>query len=144
MLRLVRRRLARQDRGETLIEILVSIAIMGICILSIGSMMVLSIKISAVHRAQATAGQFLHNYAESIQSAYQPCTNSVSPDYAATLVAPAHFNPPTATVKYWNGAAFGSTTCPANDPGLQQVTLRLTSTDNSVSETLVTVVGQLS
>lgn len=143
MLRLVRRRLTRSDTGETLIEIVMSIAIMGICILSIGSMMVLSVKISAVHRAQATASQFLHNYAESIQSAYQACTSSTTPDYVSSLVPPANFNPPTAVVKYWDGSAFGSS-CPASDSGVQQVTLTLTSKDRTVSESLVTVVGKLS
>lgn len=142
----LKRRLSREDDGETLVEIVMSIAIMGICILAIGSMMVLSIKISAIHRAQATANAFLHNYAESIQSTYHPCNGcSTPPDYVSSLAHPDNFQQPTEAVEYWDQSAGAFTsTVPVNDPGLQQVTLTLKSTDGSVSESLVTIVGTLS
>lgn len=139
------RRLHRDDLGETLLELVVTIAILGVCVVGIGAGIALSIKISAIHRNQATADAFLHNYAETLQNSYAPCTGGVAPNYVsiATLAAPSGFTAPTATVKFWNPggapASFDSSACPATDPGLQQVTLRLNSTDGFTAESLVVI-----
>jgi type II secretory pathway pseudopilin PulG len=135
---------ARDDAGESLLELVVAIAIVGVCVVAIGAGMVLSIKISSIHRAQATADAFLHNYAETLQGQYSPCTAGSSPNYAAALAAPATdgLTAPTATVTYWNSASnsWGGSACPAaGDPGLQRVALSLRSADGFVSESLVVV-----
>ena len=133
------------DRGETLLELVITIAILGVCVVGIGAGIALSIKISSIHRDQATADAFLHNYAETLQNSYTACSGGVAPNYVsvASLAAPSGFSTPTATVKFWNAsgspAAFNSSTCPATDPGLQQVTLGLDSTDGFTSETLVVI-----
>jgi hypothetical protein len=136
------RRLAKRaagDAGETLLELIVAITILGVCVVAIGSGIVLSVKVSSIHRGQATAQAFLHNYAEALQTAYVPCNSCASsPNYVASLPAPTGFNAPTASVKYWNGTAFTATP-PATDPGLQRGALTLTSKDGFVDESLVVV-----
>lgn len=128
----------RDDRGETLLELIVSITILGVCVVAIGAGIALSIKLSAIHRAQATADAFLHNYAESLQNSYTACAGGTPPNYAASLAQPSGFNPPTASVMSWNGTRFVPG-CLASDPGLQEVTLRLDSADGFVSESVTTV-----
>ncbi|HEY3716594.1 MAG TPA: type II secretion system protein [Jatrophihabitantaceae bacterium] len=134
------------DSGETLLELIVSIAILGVCVVAIGAGIALSVKTSAIHRDQTNASAFLHNFAESIQSSYTSCAGATPPNYATALAPPSGFNPPTAAVRFWDAAAaqFSSATCPGTDPGLQQVTLTLTSTNGYVSESLVTVVRKMS
>ena len=133
------------DRGETLLELVITIAILGVCVVGIGAGIALSIKISSIHRDQATADAFLHNYAETLQNSYTACTGGVAPNYVSigSLAAPSGFKTPTAAVKFWNAAAspasFSTASCPASDPGLQQVTLGLDSTDGFTSETLVVI-----
>jgi type II secretory pathway pseudopilin PulG len=138
-----RRRRVDAERGETLLELVVSIAILGVCVIAIGSGVAMSVRLSAIHRNQATASAFLHNYAETVQSSYQACSGATPPDYVSGLPVPTGFDPPTASVNYWDSTAvqFGTDgACPSADPGLEQVTLYLQTTDQSVTESLVVVV----
>lgn len=132
------------EQGETLLELVVSIAILGVCVVAIGSAIAISVLMSRVHRAQSVASEFLHNYAEAVQSAYTACSGGTPPNYVtvASLAAPTGFSTPTASVKFWNPAAssFTTTSCPGTDPGLQQVTFTLSSADGTVSESVVTIV----
>lgn len=136
-----RRRALRSDEGETLLELLISIVILGVCVVAIGSSIALSILMSDVHRKQSVASEFLHNYAETIQaSTYQPCTGPI--DYTSSLPVPPNGGPWTITqknIQYWNGSSFQAT-CPGSDKGLQQVTLELQSHDNTVDERLDVIV----
>jgi Tfp pilus assembly protein PilV len=133
-------RRADADRGETLLELIMAIMILGVSVVAIGSGIALSITISAVHRNQATAQDSLRNYAETLQSSYVACTANSTPKYTASLVAPPAFAAPIVVVDYWIPATAMFTTnqaCPAGgDTGLQQVTLTLASTSGKVSESL--------
>jgi type II secretory pathway pseudopilin PulG len=146
----LRRRVARDD-GESLIELTVAIMILGVVVVAIGACIAFTVKASGVHRNQALADQYLHNYAEQLQSDYKPCTGNpgtTATSYINDLVTspigtPSSFASPTASIAFWNStsAKFAtSATCPANDPLLQQLTLNLTSTDGHVNESLVVVV----
>ena len=131
------------EGGETLLELVVAITILGVCVVAVGAGVVMSVRISTIHRDQATADATLHNYAETVVGSYQACAPTGPPNYPASLslAAPAGFIAPTANVRYWNAATSTFTdTCPSADPGLQQVTLNLTSNDRLVSESLVVVV----
>jgi type II secretory pathway pseudopilin PulG len=139
------RRLDRDDAGESLLELVVTIAIVGVCVVAIGAGMALSIKMSSIHRAQSTADAFLHNYAETLQGQYTACTAGSVPNYAAGLAPPSTdgLNAPTATVTYWNATTLSwgtGTSCPGTgDPGLQRVALSVASADGFVSESLVVI-----
>jgi Tfp pilus assembly protein PilV len=142
------RAIKRNDSGESLIEILVALTILAVCLVSIASGIVLSITMSVVHRNQATAQDYLHNYAETLQSAvYTPCTSSTPatyPSVASAVGAPTGFPAPTVTVDYWVVSSASFTTnhaCPtAGDSGLQQVTFTLTSNDDLVKESIIATI----
>ena len=148
----VRRRLSRDD-GESLIELTMAIMILGVVVVAIGACIAFTVKASGIHRNQALADQYLHNYAEALQSNYKPCSGTpaaTASAYINDLVSspigsPSSFGAPAASIAFWNNtsAKFGtSATCPASDPGLQQLTLNLTSTDGHVNESLVVVVRE--
>jgi type II secretory pathway pseudopilin PulG len=56
------------DRGETLIELIVALAIMGITVVAIVSGIATGIVMSDIHRKQATAGAVVRQYAEAIEN----------------------------------------------------------------------------
>jgi type II secretory pathway pseudopilin PulG len=133
------RRRGGGDQGETLLELIMAIAILGLCVVAIGSGIAMTITISVVHRKQATAQSALRNYAELLPQSYAKCATSQT--YASLLPVPSGFPAPTVVVNYWMPAAASFTTnqtCPVGgDTGLQQVALTLTSTTGHVSESLV-------
>jgi type II secretory pathway pseudopilin PulG len=138
-----RRRRIDADRGDTLLELIVAIAILGVCVVAIGAGITVSIKMSAIHRNQATASAFLHNYAETLQSSYPVCSGSMASDYASLVTAPSGFNLQTPTIKFWDPTSakfLAVDTCPSPDSVLRQVGLTLVSQDTRVSESLVFVV----
>jgi type II secretory pathway pseudopilin PulG len=141
-----RRHRVEGERGESLLELIIAITILGVCVVAVASGIAVSIKVSAIHRDQATASAFLHNYAETLQGAYQDCATAGAYNTASLLPPPTSggFNSPQVVVTYWNGSTFSAsgTTCSdatPKDPGLQQVTLTLSTTNLQVSESLVVV-----
>jgi len=138
-----RSRPSSNDMGETLLEVLIAVTIMGILVVAVVGGVATSILMSDVHRKETTAGAYVRNYAETLHRSYALCIAGTAPNYASILAAqPSGFNPPTATVKFWNGESFSSSNCPVTDLGLQQITLTLASTDLRASESLVVVVRQ--
>jgi Tfp pilus assembly protein PilE len=136
-----RRHREDSERGETLLELIMAITILGVCVVAIGSGIAVSITISAIHRNQATAQDSLHNYAETLQNLYTPCTATSTPNYTRSLIVPPGFSTPTVVVDYWvptNGAFTTNQTCPTSgDSGLQQVKLTLVTTAGTTSQSLV-------
>ena len=151
-------RTGSNSTGETLIELIIAVAIMGITVVAIVGGIATSILMSDIHRKQTTAGAYVRSYAEAVQT-YVAAGNfdaTTSPDYgASTVLTPntwAQFtapntgiNSPDVSVRCWddaqqkfpeppagNGCTAGST--------LQQVTLNVSSTDSRASESLVVVV----
>jgi type II secretory pathway pseudopilin PulG len=137
----------RDEQGETLLELVVAIVVLGTCVVAIGAGITVSIKISDIHRKQAIAQEFLHNYAEAVQNSYSDCTGGSPPSYISSLPAPNNGGSWTIlqpSFQHWNGTSFVSG-CPANTPadpnlGLQQVTLELKSRDGFVDESLAVVI----
>jgi Tfp pilus assembly protein PilV len=136
----------QSERGETLLELLISITILGVSVVAIAASIGLSVRISDIHRKQATASAYARSYGESIEntvatSAWQGC--SATP---ATYQSPAGFVLPVgggyaatvAQVAYWNGTTFG-TTC-ASDKGLQRLKLTVASIDDRASEQLYVII----
>jgi type II secretory pathway pseudopilin PulG len=134
------------DGGETLIELVVAVSIMGVALVAVMAGLGTSVVVSDIHRKQATAGAVLRNYAEAINATVadggyvDDCALSPAHAYAS----PAGFTPPSGysasvvpgSMRYWNGSDW-QPTCPAADTGLQQLTIQVASADDRATETLV-------
>jgi type II secretory pathway pseudopilin PulG len=136
--------LTADDRGETLVELLITIVIMGITVVAIVGALMTSIQMSDVHRKQATAGADARSYAEKVDnyaagSGYTPCAGPSA--YSPSTVgfsASSGFTASIASVKYWSGTTWAPS-C-GSDSGLQQVTVQVASADARATETSVVVV----
>jgi Tfp pilus assembly protein PilV len=125
------------DRGETLLELLVAVTIMGIAVVAIVAGIGTSILLSDVHRKQATAGWAARDYAEAITHAgFHSCANPAYYQTAAGYTAPSGYDATVLSVTNWTGTSWGATCAGAV---LQQVTVQVASHDGRVSERLVFV-----
>jgi Tfp pilus assembly protein PilV len=128
----------RDERGETLLELLVAITLLSVCALAIGGGIALTVRVSGLHRAQSTAGAYMHNYAEAVQAAASSSWSACASTYSVSgFSTPTGYNASVVDVKYWNGSTFQST-CPVTDAGLQQVTVQVTG--DGAREQLVVMV----
>ncbi|MFL6161824.1 MAG: prepilin-type N-terminal cleavage/methylation domain-containing protein [Jatrophihabitantaceae bacterium] len=135
--------MSSDDRGETLIELLVALTILGIALVAVVGAFGASITMSDIHRKQATAGAGVRNYAEQVESyiagtGYSACAAPSA--YAAATVgyaAPTGYTAAPVAIRYWTGSAW-SAGC-ASDTGLQQLTIAVNSSDTRASEQLVVV-----
>jgi Tfp pilus assembly protein PilV len=126
------------ERGESLIELLVALLIMGTAVVAVVGGLGTAIILTDVHRKQAAVEAHLKIFAANLESAvaasptqYVNCATPVSyPDY--TPGAP--YDADVTQVLYWNGSSFG-TSCAAGDTGVQLVRLRVWSTDGRADET---------
>lgn len=134
------RRLLAGDAGLTLVELLLTISIMGIAFLAILGGMGTSILTSDIHRKQATGQTLLTSFAEAVkEAAYVDCAQAS--DYQSSFTAPAGYGATVTAVAYWlpppspqAPPGFGAT-CPP-DTRLQQVSLEIRSTDGRATETV--------
>jgi type II secretory pathway pseudopilin PulG len=135
----------QRDRGETLVELLVTLSIMGIAVVALVGGVAASIRMSDIHRRQATAGAFVREYAEALETsvAAHPSGYDLVCTGSTTYQSPAIFTPSDANynaavngVLYWNGTTFVSACTPGSDPGVQRVSLQVSSTDGRAVEKL--------
>lgn len=141
-----RRTLQRNERGETLIELVVAIAILGIAAVAIIGALMMSIRSSVVHRNDASGDAYVRSFAEAIQTYVdanniQPCATAAS-TYRSVPVTdlPAGYSKAVA-VQSWNGSAWGG--CTAD--GIQRLDLTVTTTgdvEHKADETLTVVLRQ--
>lgn len=128
------------ESGLTLIELLITVLILGLAIVAILGGMVTMLSTSGLHRRQADVGSVVENAAEAVKSAaYASCATSyVTPASSQGDVNQALAGTGSLHIRYWNGTAFVST-CPTPDQGLQMVPVTATSTDGSVTQTIYVV-----
>ena len=139
-----RLRAAREDAGETLLELLVAITILGVVVVAVGSGVALGVRVSGIHRSQSTSGAYVRSYAEAIDQsvAISPWTGCSAT--AATYQSPAGFTLPTgytatvSSIGYWDGTAF-SASC-SSDTGLQRLVLSVAAGDGAATEQLALVI----
>jgi prepilin-type N-terminal cleavage/methylation domain-containing protein len=146
------------ERGDTLLEVLLAVAILGIAGTAIMTGFGTSIAMSDVHRKLTSGAADSRNYGELLvkavdgqPSAYQACVDPISGvttpsatilnGYRSTVTFTPSANNTIAltAIGYWNGTSFVAT-CPAVDKGLQRVTVAVTSTDNRAGSTVQVVI----
>lgn len=137
----------RDDRGETLIELVVAIAILGIAAVAILGGLMVSAQTSTVHRNSATGGAYVRSFAEAIQAdvdqnGYRSCANAAAV-YAGVPVPdlPAPYTKAVTAVQSWSGSAWVA--CTAD--GIQRLDLKVTTPGDSVhkaEETLTVILRQ--
>lgn len=143
------RRIRYDERGETLLELIISLAILGLGLVAIMSGVALSLKSSDIHRKQVTAAAAVRDFAEAIEtsvsgSGYVPCATTSS--YAGLYTAPSAYAASVKAVDYWTGTTWSPSACTtATDSGVERVTLQVSSGDSSAAgrgavETLVVIV----
>jgi prepilin-type N-terminal cleavage/methylation domain-containing protein len=128
-----------QERGDTLVEVMMAIAIAGIAVTGLLSGLATAINLSGTHRGQANAGVVLVSAADSVKSqTYVACpsvtTSSYNPTSGVTLPTGWSASNVTITaVKSWSGSSFQAS-CPATDQKLQLITVRAATPDGRSSE----------
>jgi prepilin-type N-terminal cleavage/methylation domain-containing protein len=130
------------SRGETLVELLVAMSILGVAVVALVSGIGTSVLVSDVHRKEATAGAVVRTYGEAIQAAVDAsatgydttCAGVSAYQSPAGFVAPSGFTAKVTAISYWNGSAFVST-CSAG-VAVQKLSLLASSTDNRAKESL--------
>jgi Tfp pilus assembly protein PilV len=126
------------DRGETLIELLVAVLIIGTAVVAVVGGLGTAIMLSDIHRKQAGVAEHMKIYAANIEGAIAAsptqyvdfCATPSYPNYTA-----AGYNGTVTEVRYWNGSAF-VTSCAPGDTGVQRLTLRVRSTDGRAEQTM--------
>jgi len=133
------------DRGETLVEVLVAVVILGVAGVAVVAGLQMSVAASDIHRKETTGGAYARSYAEAIQEYvaaghYAPC--AASGDYAPSTVGfsgalPAGYTASQAAAKRVPPDGGPAGVCSGNDTGVQQVQVTVASNDGRASEKLV-------
>lgn len=134
------------DRGESLVEVLVTVIVLGIAGVAILAGLELTVKSSDLGRKQATGGSYARSLAEAIQDyvnsgsgKYKPCaplnyytglSGSTSPLAQAAL--PPGYSAAETTAQTWSGPTSKWVTCSV-DNGAQLITLTVTSTGSGTA-----------
>lgn len=162
--RLAARHRENRARGDSLIEVLITVGIVGLGIVAIITAAGATSQMSGISRVGSHADQLLVRYAENLIAVpYAACSSGTPPYAAAAVSAIPSTNLPTGitvgapgtaavsanafelsikSVAYWNGdlsPATFSTTCPATDLGSEQLTLRVHAGDGTFDRTMMIV-----
>jgi Tfp pilus assembly protein PilV len=119
------------ERGESLLEVMIAVAILGIAVVAIMAGLTTSILMSDIHRKQATAGAYVHDFAEAIQA-------SVAAGNYLTCASASNYS--SVAVPTFPSSGFSksvvSSSCPFGSD-VQQLTLQVSSDDSRATERLV-------
>jgi prepilin-type N-terminal cleavage/methylation domain-containing protein len=146
----VRARGVHAEKGFSLVEVLVTIVIVGITFSALLGGLITTITVSSLHRKQATADSVARSVAEwikdSVANPYANC-GGVGAYSLSGLQKPSGYAAAITSVEYWDGAMpvagtpysldshIGSS-CSGGDKGVQRITIAVTSADGQVQETV--------
>ena len=124
----------RGQRGETLLELLVTVTIMGTAFVGILAGVGVTFSATDSHRQQATGETVIRDYAERIQdpvdTVYVDCATTANyPNPITGFTLPTGWTASVTKVSAWQGDSpptFG-VSCPTAGQGIQQVTLTVKS-----------------
>jgi len=150
---LKRRHTRRADEGETLVEILVAVVILGLGAVAVLAGFQFAITASTLGRNQSTSDAYVRSVAEAIQTfvaagnyktcaaansyvGSSPTSSTSSTDYygtatTATFTLPHSYTISQAKATAWNGTAFAA--C-GTDYGVQQIVLVVKSTGTGIHQ----------
>jgi type II secretory pathway pseudopilin PulG len=124
------------EAGETLVEMLIAIVVIGIAVTAILGALLTSITASTQHRGLAVEDTLLRSYAEQAKqqielpapassALYQPsCQASYVVNWPPVgLTVPAGYNVTITGIQYWTAAGFVDSSACQSDTGLQLITL---------------------
>ena len=135
------------ERGDTLIEILIAMTVLGIAAVALLAGFATAITSSSEHRSLASldsstrlaANQAIADVQQQAQTNASPfvCSNNFTPSFAGLTGFSV-----TAQVSYWNGTSFPTppTACVDNVPQQYTLTVSSTGTGQSYSTTVTTVI----
>lgn len=139
----------RPEHGVTLIELMVTVMIVGIAFATILVALQGMYTANDENRKLSVAETWVRRYADAIGNAsYVSCASTSSYSAALTPALPAQYSATISSVEYWNGdaspATFGSlqSACQSGgDKGAQRITVRVTGqlTSGTVTKTAVFV-----
>jgi prepilin-type N-terminal cleavage/methylation domain-containing protein len=137
----------RSDAGFSLVEVVITIAIVGVTFSAILGGLFASITVSALQQKEASADTVARSAAEVVKdSEHNPYSNCAPQGhYSLTGLAPSGFAVQITKVEYWDGqppagGAVGfQPNCPSSDHGIQRITIAATSTDGQATETVQVV-----
>ena len=142
---------ARDENGFSLVEVLVTIVIVGVTFSALLGGLVTTITVSSLHRKQATADSVARSAAEwvkdSVANPYANCGGAGAYSLSG-LQKPSGYAASITSVEYWDGTlpAAGTaysldghmgSSCPGGgDKGVQRITISVTSSDGQAQETV--------
>jgi len=133
----------RGEAGTTLVELLVTIVIMGVAFGALLTGVATSEVSSDANRKQATSATLLRSWAETLGTAYLPCTagSSAAPAYTPPAV-PGGYSASVVSVQFANTAqtAFSGSCPAAGDAGTQLVALTAATADHRAAANLTVVI----
>jgi Tfp pilus assembly protein PilE len=130
----MRRRKSTED-GETLVELIVAVAILGVTVVALLSGFGTAIMTSGLNRTDAAQSKDVRDYAEALQQAGYITTCPATYSTLSGFTKPAGSS---VTVGYWNGSAF-SPTC-GTDLGLQELTITIQPSDSRVPKETLSII----
>ena len=140
----------RED-GFSLAELLITIVLVSVTFVAILTGLMMTIRVSAAHRTQATTDAVARSAAEWVKDSshnpYRTTCNGITMYTTAGLAIPTGYSAAITRVEYWDGAAPAATGtynvaflqngCPAGgDKGLQRITIVATASNGQATETV--------
>jgi type II secretory pathway pseudopilin PulG len=138
----------RDDRGETLVELMVALVIMATAVVALVGGIATSVQASDIHRKQAKSQAYLREFVEKLEASmatyptgYVECGASSSPAATYQGLRPttdAGYVAEVTGVSLWSPATNPPyTACPAaGDSGVQRVSLQVRTSDGRATEKL--------
>ncbi len=113
----------RCDAGETLIELLISVMLLGLAVITmLGGLLVLTAS-SVFYEDETQVQNGLYDWASTVAAMpYTDCVTAGAVPGPPDL--PAKYTATVTSVEYWNGSAF-TATCPSSDTGVARLGLRI-------------------